>query len=326
MKFSFTLSLLLTTVTVFAQKQNVTFHKNNGKPVLIRDSADYIRVVSEPDQGSSLYKVNEYYPNGKLKRTAESTTVSPVKPEGTSISYYTNGNKQAVNKYVGGLLKDEQYLYHPNGKLSELRNYAVASTETKFTLINPAYTVLEQQDSTGKSMVTNGNGHYITTQNGLMTNVLTSVQSEGDIKNGVKEGVWKSTIGKDSINLVETYEKGILVNGVATFANGDISRYDKAEKLPEFKGGMQAFYKFLSKNLRYPAEDQKARIQGRVNVTFVVEKDGSITNVRYVGKSPSETLSAEAVRVLNESPKWIPAVQFGRMVRVQYTVPIVFTL
>jgi len=317
---AFVLSLSIT--TSFAQNQNVVYFKNSGKQVSVRDSADYMRVISAPEAGSQLYKVNEYYLNGKLKRTAESTTIDPIKLEGTSTSYYANGNKQAVHKYQGGQLSGEQYLYYANGKLNEVRNYADKNAD----LYNRAYLIVEQNDSTGKSMVTNGNGHYQIIQNGIMTNMRTSVQAEGDVKNGLKEGVWKSVIGKDSVKLVETYEKGKLITGIATFANGDTSKYNQPEKLPEFKGGMQAFYRFLSKTVRYPADDQKQHIQGRVNVTFVVERDGSITGVRNVGKSPSETLTAEALRVVNESPKWIPAVQFGRPVRVQYTVPIIFSL
>jgi len=97
------------------------------------------------------------------------------------------------------------------------------------------------------------------------------------------------------------------------------------EQAPSFPGGLNAFGKFLEHNIKYPAKSRENNIQGKVFVSFIVEVDGSLSDVVAL-RGPSEDIKAEAVRVLASSPKWDPGIQNGREVRVQYTVPINFAL
>lgn len=97
------------------------------------------------------------------------------------------------------------------------------------------------------------------------------------------------------------------------------------EVMPEYIGGESAMYEFIGKNIKYPDEAKKEGIQGRVFLSFVVEKDGQISNVeilRGIGGGCDE----EAVRVLKSMPNWTPGQQRGVPVRVQYRMPIKFTL
>lgn len=97
------------------------------------------------------------------------------------------------------------------------------------------------------------------------------------------------------------------------------------EDQPEFPGGNTAMMKFLSDNIRYPVIAQENGIQGRVICNFVVERDGSITDVQVVrGVDPS--LDREAVRVIQQMPRWKPGRQRGSAVRVRFTLPVVFRL
>ncbi|MBR6843255.1 MAG: energy transducer TonB [Prevotella sp.] len=101
--------------------------------------------------------------------------------------------------------------------------------------------------------------------------------------------------------------------------------FDVVEKMPEYPGGQAALFEYLSKNVKYPADAEKKKIEGRVLVTFVVNTDGSITDIEVVRKTfPS--LDAEAVRVISGMPKWKPGEQKGKKVRVKYTVPLNFRL
>lgn len=101
--------------------------------------------------------------------------------------------------------------------------------------------------------------------------------------------------------------------------------FDVVEKMPEYPGGQAALFEYLSKNVKYPADAEKKKVEGRVLVTFVVNTDGSITDIEVVRKAfPS--LDAEAVRVISGMPKWIPGEQKGQKVRVKYTVPLNFRL
>ena len=101
--------------------------------------------------------------------------------------------------------------------------------------------------------------------------------------------------------------------------------YDVVEEMPKFPGGQIEMLQYLAKSLQYPEEAEKAGKQGRVIATFVVEKDGSITNARVV-KSVDPLLDAEALRVINAMPKWNPGKQNGLAVRCKYTVPLTFHL
>lgn len=98
-----------------------------------------------------------------------------------------------------------------------------------------------------------------------------------------------------------------------------------SEVMPEFEGGMKQMYKWLGKNLRYPNAAAKAGVQGKVVLTFVVEKSGQITGVKIL-KGIGFGCDEEASRVLEAMPKWKPGLQNGRPVRVRYTLPLNFKL
>ena len=101
--------------------------------------------------------------------------------------------------------------------------------------------------------------------------------------------------------------------------------FDVVEQQPAFPGGQGALLSWLSQNIHYPAVAEENGIQGRVVVSFVVEKDGSISNVQVVrGVDPS--LDKEAARVVKSMPKWTPGKQNGQAVTVRYTLPVTFRL
>ena len=101
--------------------------------------------------------------------------------------------------------------------------------------------------------------------------------------------------------------------------------FDVVEQMPSFPGRQGALMQWLASNIKYPVVAEENGVQGRVVCTFVVERDGSITDVKVVrGVDPS--LDKEAVRVLKQMPSWIPGKQNGSAVRVKYTVPVTFKL
>ena len=108
-----------------------------------------------------------------------------------------------------------------------------------------------------------------------------------------------------------------------TSANDKV--YEVCEQMPTFPGGDAALMKYLSENVKYPALAIKAQEQGRVVVSFTVEKDGAISDVK-VARSVTPSLDAEAVRVVKAMPKWTPGKQGGQLVRVRYNVPVSFKL
>ena len=101
--------------------------------------------------------------------------------------------------------------------------------------------------------------------------------------------------------------------------------FDQVAEAPEFPGGFAAMMQYLSSNIRYPEDAREAGTQGRVIVSFIVEKDGSISNAR-VTKPTYSSLDEEALRLVSTMPKWMPGKQDGEAVRVKYSVPVSFRL
>ena len=106
----------------------------------------------------------------------------------------------------------------------------------------------------------------------------------------------------------------------------DDTPYIKVEKMPTFMGGdLNAFRKWVQERIKYPQIAQENGISGRVTLSFVIERDGSLTNIEVL-QTPDRSLSEEAIRVLKTSPKWEPGMQRNQPVRVKYTLPVVFTI
>lgn len=102
--------------------------------------------------------------------------------------------------------------------------------------------------------------------------------------------------------------------------------FEVVDQMPSFPGGQQALFVYLSNHIRYPAFCEDKGIQGRVIVKFVVEKDGSLSDIN-VTKSVHPFLDKEAVRVISGMPRWIPGrLKSGETIRVKYTIPVTFRL
>jgi TonB family protein len=125
-----------------------------------------------------------------------------------------------------------------------------------------------------------------------------------------------------------TIQIGVEVNKAAATMATDASIgkiYNAVEVQPTFPGGQRAFDNFIITHLQYPAEAKQRGVSGRVFVQFVVETDGTLSNL-LVLRDPGAGLGPEAIRILKLSPNWKPGMQRGKTLRVQYTVPVNFSL
>ncbi len=105
----------------------------------------------------------------------------------------------------------------------------------------------------------------------------------------------------------------------------DNSEHIIVESGADFPGGMSKFYEYMGNEMKYPKKEQRMGIDGRVYLSFVIERDGSLTDIKVL-KGVSEGLDEEAIRVLKNSPAWNPGKQRGKEVRVRMTIPILFKL
>jgi protein TonB len=141
------------------------------------------------------------------------------------------------------------------------------------------------------------------------SNGILFINTKEYVKNGKKEIVSVNVKAKEPAEEIDT----------------DNDAFNVVEQMPQFPGGQVELLNFLSDNVKYPADAEKKKIEGRVIATFVVDKDGSITDAEIV-RSVYPSLDAEALRVINAMPKWVPGKQSGKAVRVKYTVPLTFSL
>ena len=139
------------------------------------------------------------------------------------------------------------------------------------------------------------------------------------------------SVPKDSVNRkskVAVQQMDELV--VVGYASKDSVKdrepvFNVVEQMPSFPGGMEALMQYLAKNMRYPVEAQKNKVQGGVVVGFIVSKDGDIKKA-HILRGVDPELDAEAIRVIESMPRWMPGMQRGKAVAVSYTLPVMFRL
>jgi len=214
---------------------------------------------------------------------------------------------QIANYEKGDLYGDETD-YYPNGKI-----YC-----TKTHINDKKTTYNECRDSTGQVLVENGNGKWLSFQDEKFKNYFT-----GSVINGLPEGDWWGK-RNDTINTFEKYKNGEL-KCAGEFDRSGRKLYTKVDVNPEFPGGLDGFYRFLGKNIRYPVEAREQYIQGTVVITFIVDENGA-PGAFLVARSVRSDMDQEAIRVLRSSPKWKPGLYEGKPVPVMYGIPIGFTL
>ena len=150
-----------------------------------------------------------------------------------------------------------------------------------------------------------------------VTTELTIVEDDAVIENelGIVDMSEKNAVNEEVVQVVVEEEVEEVEEEIFTVVEND----------PEFPGGMEALYKYLQTSIKYPTIAKENNITGRVYVTFVVEKDGSIANPRIL-RDIGGGCGQEAIRVVKAMPKWKPGKQRGKAVRVQFNLPVSFNL
>ncbi|WP_158825621.1 energy transducer TonB [Mucilaginibacter lacusdianchii] len=313
MKLILSICFVLAAACCSAQTKQAFYFKNNGMPVDQADSADYVRIVSPPDSASTLFNISEYYlPSKQIKLVGKSATLNPPTFDGQCISYGTNGKRQAVLNYADGALLGSSYLFYPNGKLY-LQFDADTSSKRSFEENTRIITCM---DSTGKAVVTEGNGHYVAYDDKSHT-----ISEEGDIKDGKHVGEWHGNYASEKVTFVDTYQDGKFISGVSTTANGTKYTYTTKNQSPEFTGGINVFVDMVKKKVKLPATLKGKTAQ--IFVSFNVAKDGKVVNPMLLGSLSPEADKA-IIAAISSSPAWKPRIQNGLPVASSWGTPIVF--
>lgn len=226
---------------------------------------------------------------------------------------------------------------------SQSQSQGTVTTQSQTALTQPQQGKPEKVTYKGKLTDEAGNplgDVQIITDRKFQSTTVSTVNTDGEfrVETSSEAGIIFEYTGKDGRKLMRGYRADelakmdpdnlviVLIPVVSSPHEADPNVFEVVEKMPEFpNGGMPGLMKYLSDNIRYPEAAKVAGIQGRVTVMFVVDKDGSITNVETLRGVDAE-LDKEAIRVISSMPKWIPGMQKGKAVKVRYTVPVMFRL
>jgi TonB family protein len=296
------------------------------------DSADYIRTISTEKSNENLYSVKEYFLDKSLKKTGNSLT-SQLMPKyhGKVLSYYKNGNMYAEENYINGTLNGVSNYYYANKQLKKKINSQLITpyfdktsiVEQKVNLesVTPKYyeKVVELNDSLGNHFLDiNGSGKFkMLADNDEIV--------EGEYTNGLQDKTWKTINLKNKSTYYVDYKNGEYLQGKTIDSVGNIFTYNKIRSMPGMFSGFEDLKYQFSRSLRYPPEARDRGIEGRVVLSFVVEKDGSLSSLK-VHRSIGGGCDEEAIRVLKLFPRWTPAQERGVAKRMQLLLPVNFGL
>ena len=265
----------------------------------------YTRVIKDYYTQKESYTVYEFYKSGATKMRG--TTKEPESQSfiGSRIDYYENGKKKLLSNYTDYQLDGKQYEWYENGTLK-------LEKENSYTKLNKTLTtrVIQFWDKNNIHMVINGTGEFEDDNEEEF--------SKGKYLNGYKIGIWTGIDRKLNYSFEETYEDGSLISGKSIDAENTEYNYTILEVRPEHSKGMHDFYKYIARNYKVPAVEG---LRGKVFMSFVVEKDGSLINFKVLRDAGYGT-GEEAVRVLKNAEKWIPGKKRGVPIRVTYSLPI----
>lgn len=283
-------------------QDHLTYFSEDMRPT---DASDYYykRLISATDT-SGIYSVQLYDRHGNKTLEGFSTMPEFPKYQGLVYTYFPSGKTKKEERYTDGHLVGIATEWYENQQKKSVVEHA-------FSIGIPRVKILEFWKPSGEPTVVNGNGYFFDENE---YNI-----EEGNVKNGVYDGTIKGRSKTSSFGYEDTYANGKFVKGKTIDPNGSVSEYDVLEQQPEFEGGISAFYKYVGSSFRLP---QKYEAYGRILVSFVVEKDGSISEIKVV-KGLEKVLDDEAIRLVSASKKWNPGKQRGRLVRCAYSLPIV---
>lgn len=237
------------------------------------------------------WEVMDFFRNGNIQMTGVYKDKKMSKEDGTFTFYYLDGGKRDEFVYESGEKNGPYRAWHENGQIKQAGSY---------------YQDLEE-------------GEWVSyfEDGGL--------DSRGIYKGGAKEGTWIWYYENGQKSAEVEYASGTMISESYWNEDGTPTNAEEANRMPHFIGGEEARLKYLNENIKYPLEARISGIQGRVFVTFIVERDGSVTNVRLL-RGIGGGCDEEAIRVIKNMPEWVPGTERGKPVRVQYNMPILFHL
>lgn len=265
----------------------------------------YLKVIKDYYTHKASYTVYEFYKSGATKMKGITNGQQSQSFIGSRLDYFENGKKQMFSNYLDGQLDGKQYEWYENGRLK-------FEKENSYDKLNNTLTtrVMQFWNKNNEHIVVDGNGEFEDDDE--------NNYSKGKYLNGYKVGVWTGFDKKFNYTYTETYEDGKLISGESIDFENTKYKYTVSYINPEPKRGLNDFYKYIAKNYQIPEVEG---LSGKIYITFVVDKDGSLINFKVLRDIGYGT-GKEAIRVLQKAEKWIPGKKRGVPIRVTHSLPI----
>ena len=302
------LFFLLFSKMVFGQEMSaIRYLDSLGKPATKENFFKY-EVFKKENLEQEKYTLQTFDKENHLIQSNSYSDAEAQKLNGESIIYYKNGNKRSLITYDNGKPVGTFFTWYENGNPKEESTYFDVSWGSA-----KHQKMINYWNEKGEKTVDNGNG-FLESKDDYLT-------EKGNYRNGFKDGKWTGNSLKNTFSYEETYTDGELVSGVSIESDGTKNEYTSLEVRPEPIKGMEHFYKYIGNNFTAPNSAYKNKIQGKIIVTFVVDKEGKIVEPK-ITRSLGTELDNEAIRILTNYDGWKPALQKGRKVRCSFSIPI----
>ena len=275
----------------------------------------YYRIIKDYNSNKERYDFSEYYSSGKIALRGATKDKDRIILDGNAISYYENGNKKVASNYTATYLNGQQFKWHENGKMQFVKEFTVDPIKKEST-----EKVIQYWDENNNQNIIDGNGTY-DNQSELTRidkNEIFFFGEKGEIKNGVREGIWTGKSLKLKITFTESYENGKLISGTSTDENNISYNYTEVMQKPMAKNGINSFYKYIDQNYNTP---KVQGLQGQIYLTFVVDKEGKLIEPKVIRDIGYGT-GTEAIRIINAAKNWLPGKIRGIPIRTIYSLPI----
>jgi antitoxin component YwqK of YwqJK toxin-antitoxin module len=264
----------------------------------------YIRIVQDyqtPNKES--YQVKDFYKSGKIAMSGASLNRDKIVKTGPFVYYYENGKRKSIINYELDKANGNYYEFYENGN-KKLQGEWIVDNKT----VLPDTKIISYWDENATQTIQDGNGFF---------DEIYGV-GKGKIKNNLKDSIWTGENKKFKFTYIENYKNGELVSGISIDSNQVEHKYTTSEIRPIPKKGMSDFNNHISRTFKCPKIEG---LKGKIYVSFVVETDGSIADVKVLRDMGYGT-GAEAIRVVTSYKGWIPGEQRGIKVRCKFSLPI----
>jgi TonB family protein len=294
--FLFLSIVLITSITLFAQKQKKIYYDQDWKGCS-KSKAEFYRIVKYDKNQKPIGKIIDYFITGEVQAEIEGALYidkvddSKSKLIGLSTGFYKSGEKKSeIFRDNQGVIVTSKSWYQ-NGQLRRYKEYQDGNLYGK-----------------RKEWYEDG-----------------QIQLDIDYKNGKIDGKLLSYWNNGNAKRIDEFENGELISGKCFNIDGEEIPYFDYEILPSFKGGEVGLAQFISKIIIYPEKARDREFEGQVLVGFVVNTDGTISDVKII-KSVYIELDNEAIRVVKAMPRWTPGMIDGETVKTYFVLPVRFSI